>query len=117
MKKCSYLNLEFGSPMDKDKVMVVAPTTAFKPSNNSNAQKKKHTNNYNATEGFYCYYGFGPSHGKKCCSNHPKKEEEVEVEPSKYASPPSHAKVETEDGTNNWATTYGDDACNNNNFG
>jgi hypothetical protein len=39
----------------------------------------------------------------------------VEVEPSKYASPLSHAKVEIEDGTNNGATTCGDDACNNNN--
>ncbi|CAD6212650.1 unnamed protein product [Miscanthus lutarioriparius] len=110
MKKRSYLNLEFASPMDKDKVMVVVPTIASKPSSSSNLQKKKLANNYDATEGFSYYNGFGPSRGKRRCRNHPKKEKEVEVEPSKYASPLSHAKVETEDGTNSGATSCGDDS-------
>ena len=57
----------------------------------------------------------GPASTKRHCRNHPNKEEEMEVEPSKYASPSSHAKVVTEDGTNNGATTCDDDACNNNN--
>jgi hypothetical protein len=117
MKKYSYLNLEFASPMDEDRVMVVVLTIAYKPSSNSNTQKKKPANNYDATEGFYYYNGFGQSRGKRLCRNHPKKEEEVEVEPSKYASPSIDAKVETKDGTSNGATTCSDDACNNNNSG
>jgi hypothetical protein len=60
MKKRSYLNLEFASPMDKDKVMVVEPTIASKSSSSSNAQKKKPATNYDASEGFYYYNGFGP---------------------------------------------------------
>jgi hypothetical protein len=115
MKKRSYLNLEFASPMAEDKVMVAAPIATSKPSSSSNRQKKKPANNYDAIEGFYYYNGFGPSRSKRHCRNHPNKEEKVEVEPSKYASPPNHAKVESEDGTNNGATTGGDDVCSNNN--
>jgi hypothetical protein len=101
--------------MVEDKVMVAAPIATSKPSSSSNRQKKKPANNYDAIEGFYYYNGFGPSRGKRHCRNHPNKEEKVEVEPSKYASPPNHAKVESEDGTNNGATTGGDDVCSNNN--
>ena len=108
-----FLSLE----LVEDKVMVVVPTIASNPSSSSNTQNKKPANNCDATEGFYHYNGFDPSRGRRHCRNHPKKEEAVEVEPSKYASPSSHAKFDTEDGTNNGATTCGDDACNNNNSG
>jgi hypothetical protein len=113
MKKHSYLNLEFASPMDKDKVMVVAPTIASKPSSSSNAQNKKLANNYDATESFYYYSGFGPSHGMWRCRSYLKKLEEVEVEPSKYASlrvmPKLRLKMVP---IMHGATTYDDDACN-----
>ena len=64
MKKHSYLSQEFASPMDEDKVMVVVPTIASKPSSSSNVEKKKSADNYDATEGFYYYNVFGPSRGK-----------------------------------------------------
>ncbi|OEL15390.1 hypothetical protein BAE44_0023591 [Dichanthelium oligosanthes] len=104
-KRC-YFNPEFALAMEEEKAV---SASSSKTSGSSKIRKKKPTNDFNATEGFYYYARFGRLlHGKRNrrSTTHdteplPPKQEEVEVEPPKYASPRSHVKVETDDGDNN----------------
>ena len=65
-----------------------------KPYNSSKTRKKKHANNFNATEEFYYYAGFGLLRGKRHCrstNTHGSaplapEQEEVELELPKDAS-------------------------------
>ncbi|KAF8722973.1 hypothetical protein HU200_022116 [Digitaria exilis] len=101
VQKRAYLNPDFelDSAMEPEEdeapAPAPAPAAASKPSSNSKPRKKKPSSDFNATEGFYYYAGFGPFRSKRHCrsggTNEPvlaKQEEEEEAPEPEDASPP-----------------------------
>nr|XP_034570643.1 uncharacterized protein LOC117835393 [Setaria viridis] len=66
-KKRSYLNPQFALATEEEKVVVMTLAAPSKPYNSSKTRKKKPANNFNATEEFYYYAGFGLLRGKRHC--------------------------------------------------
>jgi hypothetical protein len=114
-KKLSYLNPKFASPIEEEKAVVMALAVGSKPCSSSKTRKKKPTSHFNTIEDFYYYDGFGPLLGKKYCrsTTHSSaslapKQEEVELELPKDASPLNQAKVVVGDGTSYGVATHDD---------
>ncbi|TKV93612.1 hypothetical protein SEVIR_9G237100v4 [Setaria viridis] len=109
VQKRSYLNPDFDfasaiEPEEPVPVPVPVPAAASKPSSNK-PRKKKPSSDFNATEGFYYYAGFGPFRSKRHCrsggTNEPVpavKQEEEEV--PEDASPPAADQAQTAEDTN-----------------
>ncbi|OEL33093.1 hypothetical protein BAE44_0005888 [Dichanthelium oligosanthes] len=115
-QKRSNLNPKFDSVMEEEKETIVASAAASKPSCSSKTRKKKPANDFNATEGFYYYSGFGLFHNKRRCwsTTHnsapppPAPKQEEDEESPKDASPLSQAKVDSDYGINNGASAQDD---------
>jgi len=107
VQKRSYLNpdYEFPGVVEPEEPARPVRAAASKPSGNSKPRRKKPTSDFNATEGFYYYAGFGPFRSKRHCrsgggTNEPapavkqevepvKQEEEEEEQVPEHASPPA----------------------------
>lgn len=114
-KKRRNLNPKFASVIKEEKVTLVASAVASRPSSSSKTQKRKPTNNFSATEGFYYYTGFGSFRSKRHCrstSNNstplPAPKQEEGGEPPKGASLFSPTKVDADNGSNNGDVTHDD---------
>ena len=99
-KKVSYLKPKLASPVEEEKVVVMALAVGSKPCSSSKTREKKPTNHFKTTGDFYYYDGFGPLLGKKYCrsTTHGSaplapKQEEVKLQLPKDVSPPNQAKV------------------------
>ncbi|KAF8672646.1 hypothetical protein HU200_049339 [Digitaria exilis] len=118
VQKRAYLNPDFelDSAMEPDEEEAPAPApapvpaAASKPSSNSKPRKKKPSSDFNATEGFYYYAGFGPFRSKRHCrsggTNEPvlaKQEEEEEAPEPEDASPPPADQAPTAENKKNQA--------------
>ncbi|XP_062200294.1 uncharacterized protein LOC133902979 [Phragmites australis] len=111
-QKRSYLNPEFASAVVAEASPPLAAAskpaaTSFKP------RKKKSSDDFGATEGFYYYAGFGPFRSKRHCRSTmhdsvPAAKQEEEEEPPRDASPPNQAQAD-DDVTKRAAAARDDD--------
>lgn len=122
VQKRSYLNPDFefpNSPLEPEEAAAPVPTAASKPSASNKPRKKKPSNDFNATEGFYYYAGFGPFRTKRQCRSGgmnepvPAKQEEQEEAPDEDASHPMEQVSEAAEGTNPAAPHDDVSSCDN----
>ncbi|RCV42698.1 hypothetical protein SETIT_9G236700v2 [Setaria italica] len=116
MKKRSYLNPGLASTMEQETVMVAAQPTASKPSTSSKSkpQKMKSSNDFNATEGFYYYAGFGfrnKRHYRSSVDDYVpiKQQEEEDSIKKEHALYLSQTEVKGHEDETNQTTAFGDD--------
>ncbi|PVH31793.1 hypothetical protein PAHAL_9G234400 [Panicum hallii] len=117
VQKRSYLNpdYEFPGAVEPEEAAPVPAAAASKPpSSNSKPRRKKPTSDFNATEGFYYYAGFGPFRSKRHCRSGgtnepvPVKQEEEEEQVPEHASPPAADQARTAEDANQAAAPQND---------
>ena len=129
VQKRSYLNPDYEFPgvfEPEEAAPAPVPAAASKPSSNSKPRRKKPTSDFNATEGFYYYAGFGPFRSKRHCRSGgtnepvPVKQEEEDNEPApvkqeeeeqvaEHASPPAADQARTAEDANRAAAPHHND--------